>query len=60
MGPQDNNDDGSHDEQQQSERNEGGHTGEGAASAMAHIVNQDKRHRFQPGDPDNSSGVDRS
>jgi hypothetical protein len=34
------------------EKSENGHTGEGAASAMAHMISQDRKHRRQIGDAD--------
>ncbi|HEY8049348.1 MAG TPA: hypothetical protein VIE63_09260 [Ramlibacter sp.] len=32
-----------------------GHTGEGAASALAHLISQDQNHRKQSGDPEEPS-----
>ena len=37
-----------------SDRN-GGHSGEGAASAMAHMIQQDHKHRRQSGDAEDES-----
>jgi hypothetical protein len=34
------------------ERLEHGHTGEGAASAMQHMISQDQKHRRQNGEPE--------
>ena len=34
---------------------EHGHTGEGAASALAHMISQDQKHRKQSGDPEEPS-----
>jgi hypothetical protein len=33
----------------------GGHSGEGAASAMAHMINQDQKHRRQSVDSNDDS-----
>jgi hypothetical protein len=46
-------------QQQQSvhgEAAEHGHTGEGSASALAHMLSQDKKHRRQNGESDEPSG----
>jgi hypothetical protein len=33
-----------------------GHSGEGAASAMAHMISQGQQHRHQTGDADDAAG----
>ena len=35
---------------------ENGHSGEGAASAMAHMIHQGQQHRHQTGDADDAAG----
>ena len=39
------------------EQSEGGHSGHGAASAMAHMISQDRDHRHQTGEADDAAGV---
>jgi hypothetical protein len=54
-----------HDEpgsQEQSGRPEGGdsgHSGEGAASALAHMISQGQQHRHQTGEADDAAGSHR-
>jgi hypothetical protein len=38
------------------ESGEAGHSGEGAASAMAHMISQGQQHRHQVGEADNAAG----
>lgn len=40
----------------QSEQEHAGHSGEGAASALAHLKTQTKQHRRQQGDREDPSG----
>lgn len=35
---------------------ENGHSGEGAASAMAHMISQGQQHRHQTGEPEDAAG----
>lgn len=42
---------------QQPEHAEGGNTGHGAASAMAHMISQGQRHRHQTGEADDAAGA---
>lgn len=39
------------------EQSEGGHSGHGAASAMAHMISQDRDHRHHSGEADDAAGV---
>ena len=45
-----------HDPSAPGEAPEYGRTGEGAASALAYLISQDRNHRQQSGDPDKPSG----
>lgn len=38
----------------------GGHTGEGAASAMAHLISQGQQHRHHSGEADDAAGSQHS
>jgi hypothetical protein len=38
------------------ESQEPGHSGEGAASAMAHMISQGQQHRHQTGEADDAAG----
>jgi hypothetical protein len=38
---------------------EGGHSGEGAASALAHMISQGQQHRHQTGEADDAAGSHR-
>lgn len=44
-----------HDPAGPGESSDHGRTGEGAASALAHLISQDQKHRKQSGDPDEPS-----
>jgi hypothetical protein len=39
------------------EQSEGGNSGHGAASAMAHMISQGREHRHQTGEADDAAGV---
>jgi hypothetical protein len=59
MRPQDSNDDSQRandDAQQHGERQESGRSGEGAASAMRHMISQGDRQRHQTGEADDAAG----
>ena len=61
MGPQDSKDDRQHpngEESQQhgKQQDGGGHSGEGAASAMRQMISQKDRKRHQAGEPDDAAG----
>lgn len=58
MGPQDKHDDSqsSNDEAQQHGEQQGGHSGEGAASALRHMISQGDRKRHQSGEADDAAG----
>ncbi len=59
MGANDSNDDQqrSHGESQQhGNRQDGGRTGEGAASALRHMISQGDRQRHQAGEADEAAG----
>jgi hypothetical protein len=56
-GPNDTKDEQSSQEQpSQNEAGENGLSGEGAASAMAHMISQGQQHRHQTGEPDDAAG----
>jgi hypothetical protein len=38
------------------EQNDGGHSGEGAASALAHLKSQARQHRHQSAEADDAAG----
>ena len=38
------------------ESNDGGHSGEGSASAFAHMISQGQQHRHQTGEADDAAG----
>lgn len=48
---------GSEPKQQHEERSEGGNSGHGAASALAHMISQGREHRHQTGEADDAAGV---
>jgi hypothetical protein len=59
MGSQDKKEDaraGSNAEQQKGEQHDNGHSGEGAASALAYMISQGDRHRHQTGEADDAAG----
>jgi hypothetical protein len=59
MGPQDSKEDRQHpndEPKQHGEQRDGGHSGEGAASAMRHMISQGDRKRHQTGEADNAAG----
>lgn len=41
------------------EQTDSGNSGEGAASAMAHLISQIRHHRHQNGEPDDAAGSSR-
>ncbi|HWI79669.1 MAG TPA: hypothetical protein VNS31_10760 [Ramlibacter sp.] len=41
------------------EPGESGHSGEGAASALAHMISQGQQHRHQTGEADDAAGSHR-
>jgi hypothetical protein len=41
------------------ERDDTGHSGEGAASALAHMISQGQQHRHQTGEADDAAGSHR-
>jgi hypothetical protein len=41
------------------EPGDGGHSGEGAASALAHMISQGQQHRHQTGEADDAAGSHR-
>lgn len=43
--------------QQHGEQNDAGHSGEGAASALAHMKSQVKQHRHFTGEADDAAGT---
>jgi hypothetical protein len=47
---------GSQDPGSQPEPGDAGHSGEGAASAMAHLISQGHQHRHQTGEPEDAAG----
>jgi hypothetical protein len=49
------NDGDSSNQQQHAEQKDGGHSGEGAASALAHLKSQAKQHRHQTGEADDAA-----
>ena len=49
--------DGQQDQSQHGEQKDGGHSGEGAASALAHLKSQTKQHRHQTGEADDAAGT---
>jgi hypothetical protein len=59
MGPQDRNEDAarsSEEAQQHGERKDSGHSGEGAASALRHMISLGDRRRHQSGEADDAAG----
>lgn len=60
-GPNDTKEDHGSDEPQEhhhrKEHAEGGNSGHGAASAMAHMISQGREHRHQTGEADDAAGV---
>lgn len=44
----------------QQEQSEGGLSGHGAASALAHMISQGREHRHQTGEADDAAGVNGS
>jgi hypothetical protein len=57
-GPNDTKEDhGSIESQQQQEQAEGGNSGHGAASALAHMISQGRDHRHQTGEADDAAGA---
>ncbi|MFC5500202.1 hypothetical protein ACFPOE_21850 [Caenimonas terrae] len=48
---------GSSEPQQHPEQSEGGNSGHGAASALAHMISQGREHRHQTGGADDAAGV---
>ena len=56
-GPSDTKEDhGSQEPQHGPDTGESGHTGEGAASALAHMISSSKRQRHQSGEADDAAG----
>lgn len=47
---------GSNEPQPHRQEHEGGHSGHGAASAMAHMISQGREHRHQAGEADDAAG----
>jgi hypothetical protein len=47
---------GSDEPRQKQEHSEGGKTGHGAASALAHMISQGREHRHQTGEADDAAG----
>jgi hypothetical protein len=47
---------GSQEQPGQCDPREDGHSGEGAASAWAHMISQGQQHRHQTGEADNAAG----
>lgn len=43
-------------QQRRQEQSEGGYSGHGAASAMAHMISQGREHRHQAGEADDAAG----
>jgi hypothetical protein len=41
------------------EQGETGHSGEGSASALAHMISQGQQHRHQTGEPGDAAGTRR-
>ena len=58
-GPNDTKEDHGSNEQPQhrQEQSGGGNSGHGAASAMAHMISQNREHRHQTGEADDAAGV---
>jgi hypothetical protein len=59
MGPQDRNEDNTRsgeESQQHGEHKDSGHSGEGAASALRHMISQGDRQRHQSGEADDAAG----
>jgi len=56
MNSQNTPEDGGSQEPQPGQAGEGGHSGEGAASAMQQLISQNKRHRHQAGEADENIG----
>jgi hypothetical protein len=59
MGPQEQNDDRQHpndEAHQHPDQPDGGHSGEGAASAMRQMISQKDRKRHQAGEADDAAG----
>ena len=59
-GPNDTKEDHGSNEQQphrHHEQSQGGNSGHGAASAMAHMISQGREHRHQAGEADDAAGV---
>ena len=48
---------GSDEPQQRHEHNDGGNTGHGAASALAHMNSQGRKHRHNTGEADDAAGA---
>lgn len=44
-------------QQHHQEQSEGGNSGHGAASAMAHMISQGREHRHQTGEAEDAAGV---
>lgn len=56
-GPNENHQERSSDEQHASQdTHEDGHSGEGAASAMAHMISRGRQQRHQTGEPEDAAG----
>ena len=47
---------GSQEQSHNREPADSGHSGEGAASAMAHMISQGQQHRHQTGEADDAAG----
>jgi hypothetical protein len=57
-GSSDNNPQHGQDEpEQHHEQGEGGRSGHGASSALAHMISQDREHRHQTGEADDAAGA---
>ena len=50
---------GSQEQPSAGEQTDSGHSGEGAASAMAHMISQGHHHWHQNGEPDDAAGSSR-
>ena len=55
-GPKDTKEEHGGDDRPADEQAEGGHSGEGAASAMAHMISRGKQQRHQAGEADDAAG----
>ena len=55
-GPSDTKEQHGGDEPQQQEHSESGNSGHGAASALAHMISQGRKHRHHTGEADDAAG----